>query len=160
MRLSGRSGQALVELAVCLPAIVLLVVYAHAACRAAHLRSAAGSAAQSELLRAGRRLGSFGEPLRGSLVPGGRGVAVRCEQGKSSSSSIIPKILTSAMAGRSSVTVDVEKTWEEIRPSGDIPRLRLSRKSEMSIDCWDGDSQSGMKLKGTVRSIVALGFLR
>lgn len=157
---SRDKGQALLELAVCLPAVVLLAVMAYAGCRAAHLRSAGSSAAQSELLRTGRRLDSFGDRLRKSLEPHGRGVSVGYGRDRWAASRLVPGIPVPAMAGRDSATVGIEKTWEEVWASGEIPRLRLSRRTEAAVDCWDDGSPSGKKLKKAVDAVAALGFLR
>lgn len=160
MRQPANRGQAILELALYIPILVLLLILAFAACATAWTRTAAQSAARAQLLCAGRRLGDGGEPLRRTVAAGGRGVYIRSEKGRANGSFAKAELPVSGLDGRHAVLVDVEMKWEGIHPAGEILPARLARRVEASVDCWDAGSQSGKKVKNVVRALAAVGGLR
>lgn len=157
IRRTGGQGQALLEIAIALPALLLLLAGAYACCRAAVIASSASSAAQAESIRSGRRLPGLEKNLAGSVLPGGEGVSLNVRSGKKGR--LLPSPFPS-LAGRTIGVAKVEKKWDETGGIGAVPPLRLERQSEMSVDCWDKGSSSGRKIRRVVRARVALGIIR
>ena len=150
-------GQALLEIAIALPALLILLAGAYACCRAAFISSSASSAAQAESIRAGRRLPGLERVLAESISPDGTGVHIGVRSGKKGRllPSPFPKL-----AGRSIGFADVENNWDETGRIAAVPPLLLGRQAEMSVDCWDKGSSSGKKIRRVVRARVALGIVQ
>jgi|GEM_PF-4268272 len=159
MKAGRAQGQALLELAICLPALLLLLWLAHAAFLTAWARANAQSAARSELLRSGRRLPPFGASFISSTAPGCDNVAVRSATGRTSAAApFIP--LAGALAGRSESVVTVEKRWIGTSLQGTLPSICLSRRLEGSLDCWDMGSPSGRRIRAAARAVALAGGIR
>jgi hypothetical protein len=151
-------GQALVELAIVLPVLLLLLAGGYVGCRAAFLLSASESAAFAETIRRGRRLTGIEEKIAGDILPRERlGVAVRFES--SGRNRFLPSPFPS-LAGRTIGIVDLRKGWEEIGGIADLPDLRASRSCEASVDSWERRSDSGKTIRRTVEGYVATGIFR
>ncbi len=150
-------GQALVEAAATLPIVLILLAGLYVACRTAFLASGAQSAAQAEALRAGRGLPGIEKNLAAGLLPDGRGVSIRgaCDR----ESRLLPPPFP-ALAGRSSGTVSLSKSWSETGAVGQFSPLALDRKSVVTADCWGEGSASGKSIARTIRARIALGVLQ
>lgn len=150
-------GQALVEMAVGLPIILVMFAGLYIACRTAFLASGAQSATQAEALRAGRCQPGIEKQLAASLLPGETGVSVR------STSSGEARLLPSpfpALTGRSSGIVSLTKSWSEVGSIGEFPPLALVRRSDLSVDCWGKNSSSGKGIARVIQARIALGAIR
>ncbi len=150
-------GQSLVELAAVLPIVLAIFAGLYVACRTGFLASAAQSAAQAEVLRAGRGLRGIEKQLAADLLRGEGDASVRTEAGPRTR--LLPAPFPS-LAGRSSGVASVKKAWSETGTIGGFRPVALVRKSDMSVDCWNGTSGSGRKIRAIVRARVALGAIR
>lgn len=154
------SGQGLVEVALVVPVLLLLLAGGYVCCRASFLHAAAESAAQTEALRAGRRLPGVEGKMADAILPQGRGVNIRTESG--ANAHILPAPFPS-LAGRTKGNVGVTEGGEGsggFPYSTYFPPLQVLRISEASVDCWEKSSASGKKIRGLVAGIVATGVLR
>ena len=151
------SGQAILEAALVLPCLLVLLAGIYVASRSASLRSAAESAAFSQLLREGRRQPSIREKIAGSLLPGERGALLRTERKRAVP--MIPSFLP-APEGRTRSTVQLRKEWKEAGRIASWPSLEIVRTVEASVDCWEKRTPSGRKTLDAVRSYVIARSVR
>lgn len=156
MKRNPSAGQALVELALTLPLLLLLLAGSYACCRAAFLHAAAESAAHTEALRAGRRLPGIEKQMCDAILPEGSGVDIRTDRvGKTG---ILPAPFPS-LEGRTRGIVElVEGSEGTVVPQ--FPPLRFVRIAEGSVECWENRSPSGKKVRHFVGGFVATGMLR
>ena len=157
MTMRRNDGTAVVELALLMPALLLMLGAAYVAARTATLKSAAASAAQAEAIRGGRRLSGIERDMAETILPQGSGVTIRTEKGKSAA--LLPSPFPS-LDGRTIGVAEVDKGWEEAGDAASFPRVHLALRSEMSANCWDGETSSGRKIRNTVRVIVATAAVR
>jgi len=156
--MTGRrsDGQALVEIALVIPVLLLLLVGSYISCRSALLHGASESAAQTEAIRAGRNLGGLEKQLAASLLPRGEDAVVRSDS-KNRSQSLLP--IFPSLAGRTKAIVEIQKGWNEIGGNADFPPLKATWTSEMSVDCWGKGTSSGDRIRRSVFGFVATGAL-
>ncbi|MBI5419158.1 MAG: hypothetical protein HZA60_03620 [Deltaproteobacteria bacterium] len=147
----------MVEAALIAPVLLLLLAGAYVACRTVFLHSAAESGAHAEAIRSGRRLHGIEQRMADSILPGGHGVAIRTDGGKKSR--LLPSPFP-ALAGRTIAIAEIRKEWEEAGGIAVLPALRITRASEMSVDCWGKRSASGKKIRNVFHGIVAAGIFR
>lgn len=158
MKTSKAKGQALVELAIVVPILLAILAGGYVACRTGFIASAAESAAHQEAVRSGRRLPPFERELARTILPGGGGVRVR---GTTSRTGWQPlPAAVPGLAGRSIGIAEADKTWNESGIVASYEPLRLSRRSEQSVDCWDRGSASGRRISRVVKGKVLLGAVR
>ncbi len=157
MTVPGTRGQALVETAAVLPIVLILFAGLYVACRTAFLASGAQSAAQAEALRVGRGLPGIEKNLAAALSPEGRGVSVRAASDREAR--LLPSPFPT-LAGRSSGTVSLTKSWSETGAVGQFPPLALDRRSIVTADCWGESSGSGKNIARMIRARIALGVLQ
>ncbi len=157
MSLRDNRGQSVVELAVALPIILVMLAGLYVACRTAFLASEAHSAAQAEALRAGRGMSGIEKQLAATLLPHEDGASVSSGSGRDVR--LLPLPFPS-LAGRSSGVVTVDKEWSETGGIGGFPPLSLSRRADLSVDCWGTTSRSGRNIRRTIRARIILGAFR
>lgn len=157
MRIRHNDGMAIVELALIVPALLLMLAGTYVAARTAILRCAASSAAQAEAIRAGRRLSGLERDLAETILAGGRSVAIRAEKGKSAA--LLPAPFPS-LEGRTIGVAEVDKAWDETGDPASFDKVHLTRRSEMSVNCWDSATSSGRKIRNTVTGYVASAVLQ
>jgi len=149
-------GQALVEVALALPILLILLVGAYAATRTAFLASRAESASFAEALRAGRNLPGFEPDLSRSIIPERDTVEIR--PGREGDSRLLPAPFLS-LAGKTTATVTVRKPWNEIGNPGGVATTNILRKTELSADCWARETSSGKRIQRWVRGGIVLGAI-
>lgn len=149
-------GQAVVELAIVVPILLLMVAGLYVACRTGFLASGAQSAAQTEALRVGRGLPGIERHLSATLLPGDNVASIRGEGGQSAR--LLPAPFPS-LAGRSTGIASLNKEWRETGTIGEFPPLALVRKTVVSTDCWNGDSASGKRIRRVIKARIALGAI-
>src|SRR5512134_1236767 len=98
MRSRSVKGQALVELAIVVPVLLVILAGGYVACRTAYLSARAGSAAHQHALRTGRRLPSLQRELARSVLDSPGEVAVEGSFGRPTRLLPLP---FPALAGRS-----------------------------------------------------------
>lgn len=157
MTLRETRGQALVEMAVGLPVILVMFAGLYMACRTAFLASSAQSATQTEALRAGRCLPGIEKQLTASLLPRETGVSVRSTSRRDAQ--LLPSPFP-ALTGRSSGIVSLTKSWSEVGSIGEFPPLALVRRYDLTADCWTGNSSSGKSISRVIQARIALGAIR
>jgi len=150
-------GQSLVELAAALPIILAMFAGFYVACRTGFLASGAHSAAQTEALRAGRRMPGIEKQLSAALLPGESGASIRSESGRSTR--LLPAPFPS-LAGRSSGIASVDKEWRETRELGGFSPLALVSRTDVSADCWNMSSGSGKNIRRMIRARIAMGAIQ
>jgi hypothetical protein len=153
----GEKGQALVEIALALPILLILLLGAYASTRTAFLKSRAESAAFTEALRVGRNLRGIEEELSRSIFPEGKKVTIR--SGRKGKSRLLP-VPFPLLAGKTASTVEVPKYWKEIGEPPWLPPVRISRKAEFHVNCWGKDSSSGKSIRRYIGGLVVLGAIR
>lgn len=152
----GDKGQALLEMALALPILLILLLGAYASAHTAILKSRAESAAFTESLRIGRNLRGIERELSRSVFPEENTVFIRSV--KNGSSRILPAPFP-FLAGKTSSTVEVLKSWKEIGEPEWLPPLRISQKDEFHVNCWGEDSSSGKIVRRYIKGLVVLGAL-
>ena len=157
MTVRSDKGQAILEVALVLPILLIILSGAYASVCTALLKSRAESAALTEALRAGRNHAGIGHHLSHSVTSGGRSVAVRSSpQGKAR---LLPPPFP-ALTGRTKATVTVRKEWMEIGVPGWLPEVRIERNAELSADSWGKETSSGKNAQRWIRASVVLGAIR
>lgn len=158
MTSNRKNGQGLVEIALILPVLLLLLAGGYVCCRGSFLLSAAESAAQTEAIRAGRRLPGIEGKISGDILPyDHKRVTLRFENAEKSR--LLPAPFPS-LAGRTKGFAEIRKEWEEIGGISGFPALQAARISEASVDCWEKRSGSGRKIRQVVEGYVATGIFR
>jgi hypothetical protein len=159
MNLRCSRGQGLLETVIVLPLLLIVLSGTYACIRAYFIVSAAEGAAHTEAIRVGRHLGGIEQQLSDSIMPMSDGNVVRIRSDAGDKAGILPAPFPQ-MAGRTKATVEVEIRWDEMYGAGNIPALKVAKGSEISVDCWDKRSPSGMKVHRVVTGIVATGLFR
>lgn len=157
MRPRCDSGQAILELALAVPILLIVLLGAYASVRTAFLKSRAESAVFTETLRAGRNLPGISRDLSRSVFPDDRSVQIR--NARERDVRLLPSPLPS-FAGRSSATVILRKEWREVGNPRWLPTAHIERKTELGADCWGKDTPSGKKARRWIRAAVLLGAIR
>lgn len=151
-----RKGQALVEVALALPVLMLLLAGTYVCTRASFLHAAAESAAQTEALRGGRLLPGIEAKMSASIRPQGRGVDIRTES--AGKAGILPPPFPS-LEGRTKGSVDITENIEGYARFHFQP-LHVHRASEAAVDCWEKKSASGKRLRRYLGGFIATAALR
>ena len=153
----GEKGQALVELALALPILLIILLGAYASTRTAFLKSRAESGAFTVALRVGRNLHGIERDLSASIFPGGKTVTIRSRQkGKSR---LLPPPFP-LLAGKTLSTVEIRSFWKEIDGAQWLPPVNISQKAELHVNCWGQNSSSGKSIQRYIRGLVVLGAIR
>ena len=155
-RLRDSGGQSLVETAIVLPLLLVLLAGGYWGYRRLALEGAAVSAAQAQLLRAGRAQTDVAAVLAGSILPGGKGVAVSARS-ESLARGVPP---FSGLAGRTVSSVDVSRGADAVGGYLDLPPHEFRAGREAAVDCWGSGSRSGRNVRRVVRSALIAGALR
>ncbi len=156
MKARADQGQSLVESVLLLPPILLLIYGACVCIRSSSLDSAAESAAHAETIRCGRRLSSLNREIPASMGSIGQETQIRAENRSISVPSAIP---LPNLVGRTFGRTDVHWIFDDMPGLEQLPSLRLTRNSQMSVDCWDRGSGSGKNIRRAVKGVVASGVL-
>lgn len=154
---SRRKGQALVEVALTLPLLLILLAGAYAGARTAFLASRAESVALAEAIRAGRNLPRIEPDLSRSVAPENNSVEIR--PGREGESRLFPAFLSS-LSGRTTATVTVRKPWPEIGNPRWLATTNILRKTKLSADCWQKETSSGKRIRQWIRGGIVLGATR
>lgn len=156
-RVRRRVGQSLVETAIVLPLLLSLLALGYWGFRRLSHAGSAMSAAQVQLLRAGRGQQDMANVLAGSVCPRGEGVTVSARNGSLSRG--IPPF--TGLSGRTISSVDVSRPPEKIA-GGFIepPRHDFRIRREGAVDCWGVGSRSGRNVRDTVRGFLVTGAFR
>ena len=155
-RLRDAGGQSLVETAIALPLLLLLLAGGYWGFRRLSLEAAAMSAAQAQLLRAGRMQTDVSKALAASVLPNGEGVAVSARSG--SSAPRVPPF--SGLAGRTVSSVDVSRRADAVGGYLELPTHEIRAGREAAVDCWGSGSRSGGNVRRVVRTVLIAGALR
>lgn len=150
-------GQAILELALVLPILLIVLLGAYASVRTAFLKSRAESAVFTETLRTGRNLPGIGRDLSRSVLPDDRAVHIR--NARERDVRLLPPPFPS-FVGRSSATVTLRKDWGEVGNPRWLPTAHIERKTELGVDCWEKETTSGRKARRWIRAAVMLGAIR
>ena len=150
-------GQALLEITLALPILLILILGAYAAARTAFLHSRAASASFAEVLRAGRNLRGIEKDLSRSVLEEGESVSVRAAG--QDETGLFP-ILPFAPAGKTSGVAELRKSWSELGAPPWLPPASIRRGSAFHVDCWNADTDSGKRIRGWILGSVALGAIR
>lgn len=153
----NRSGQALVEAALALPCLIVLLTGLFVAGRAVSLAGSAESAAFTQTLREGRRQPDIADGIAKSILPHGKGVAMRTDRKRVSP--LVPSVLPPP-EGRTRCAVRIDRDWQEAGRIASWPALSTERWIEASVDCWDRQTPSGRKTSAAVRAYVLLRSIR
>jgi hypothetical protein len=151
-----RKGQALVEVALALPVLMLLLAGTYVCTRASILHAAAESAAQTEALRGGRLLPGIEPKMSASILPQGRDVDIRTES--AGKAGILPLPFPS-LEGRTKGSVDITENIEGYTRFHFQP-LQVHRASEAAVDCWEKKSASGKRIRRYLGGFIATAALR
>ena len=155
-RLRDSGGQSLVETAIVLPLLLVLLGGGYWGFRRLSLEGAATSAAQAQLLRAGRMQPDISTALSASVLQRGEGVTVSA-RGTPAAQRVPP---FSGLAGRTVSSVDVSRRNDAIGGFLELPRHEFRASREGAVDCWGSGSRSGRDVRRVVRSVVVAGALR
>ncbi len=150
-------GQALLEMVLTMPILLILILGAYASTRTSVLKSRAISAAFTEVLRAGRNHRGIERELSTSILPEEGTVTIRSARERTSR--LLPAPFP-ALAGRTMASVEVRKRWKEIGAPRWMPAVRILQQTESNVDCWGKDTSSGKRMRRWVRGVVLLGVLR
>jgi len=153
----GEKGQTLVEMALCLPILLILLLGTYASTRTAFLKSRAESTTFAEALRVGRNLRGIEQELSRSISPERETVTIH--SGRKGNSRLLPPPFP-LLAGKTTSTVEVRKYWKEFWGAQWLPPVRISQKAEMHVNCWGQDSASGKSIRRHVKGLVVLGAIR
>jgi hypothetical protein len=155
-RLRDSGGQSLVETAIVLPLLLALLAGGYWGYRRLSLEGAATSAAQAQLLRAGRMQTDISKVLAASVLPGGEGVTVSA-RGASLAQRVPP---FSGLAGRTVSSVDAFRRSDAIGGFMELPRHEFRARREAAVDCWGSGSRSGRNARRAVRTALIAGAFR
>jgi len=155
--MNHRSGQALIEVALALPCLLILLAGLLVAGRAVSLSGSTESAAFTHTLREGRRQRDIGAAIARSILPHGTGVVLRSKQKQAIS--LVPDVLP-LPEGRTLGSVKIDKGWKEAGRIAVWPGLSVERRIEASVDCWGRPTPTGRKTAAAVHAYVLLESLR
>jgi hypothetical protein len=155
-RLRDSGGQSLVETAIVLPLLLALLAGGYWGFRRLTLEGAAMSAAQAQLLRAGRAQTDVATSLAASVLPGGEGVSVSARN-ESLAGGVPP---FSGLAGRTVSSVDVSRRADAVGGYLELPRHEFRASREGAVDCWGSGSRSGKNVRRVVRTTLIAGAVR
>lgn len=150
-------GQALVEVALTLPILLILMAGAYAATRTAFLASRAESVAFAEAIRAGRNLPRIEPELSRSVALEKDAVEIRL--GREGEFRLFPAFLPS-LSGKTTATVTVRKPWTEIGNPRWLATTNILRKTKLSADCWQKETSSGKRIRQWIQGGIVLGATR
>jgi len=157
MRNHRNKGQALLEMALTMPILLILLLGAYASTRTSILKSRAESAAFTETLRVGRNHRGIERELSLSILPEEDTVDIRSVRKRNSRLFPLP---FPTLAGRTTASVEVRKRWKEIGAPRWMPTVRILQQTESNVDCWGKDTYSGERMRRWVRGFVLLGVIR
>jgi hypothetical protein len=152
-----RNGQALVEVALALPILLLVLAGTYVCARASFLHAAAESAAQTEAIRGGRLLPGIERKMSDTILPQGHGVEI-CTH-SAGKAGILPPPFPS-LEGRTKGSVDVTEDLPGDTGFLRSPPLHVHRIAEASVDCWAKTSSSGKTIRRYLGGFVASAALR
>ena len=155
-RLRGSGGQSLVEAAIVLHLLLVLLAGGYWVFRRLSLEGAAMSAAQAQLLRAGRLQTDISTALAASVLPGGESVTVSA-RGTPLAQRVPP---FSGLAGRTVSSVDVSRGADAVGGYLELPPHEFRAGREAAVDCWGSGSRSGKDVRRVVRATLIGGALR
>jgi hypothetical protein len=150
-------GQALLEMALTMPILLVLILGAYASIRTSILKSRAESAAFTETLRVGRNHSGIERELSLSILPQEDTVDIRSVKKRNSRFFPVP---LPTLAGRTTAAVEVRKRWKEIGAPRWMPTVRIVQQTESNVDCWGKNTSSGERMRRWVRGFVLLGVIR
>jgi len=154
---SEYKGQALLEMVLTIPILLILLLGAYASTRTSILKSRAESAAFTETLRAGRNHRGIERELSLSILPEEGTVDIRSVRKRNSGFFPAP---FPTLAGRTTAAVEIRKRWVEIGAPRWIPTVRILQQAESNVDCWGKNTSSGERMRRWVRGFVLLGVVR
>lgn len=157
MRVHRDEGQALLEIVLTIPVLLVLLLGAYASTRTSILKSRAESAAFTETLRVGRNYRGIERELSMSILPEEETVDIHSVRNKGGR--LLPAPFPS-LAGRTTAAVEVRKRWNEIGAPRWMPTVRILQKTESNVDCWGKDTSSGKRVRQWVQGFVLLGVIR
>jgi len=149
-------GQALLEIVLLIPVLLVLLLGGYASTRTSILKSRAESASFTETLRVGRNYRRIERELSISILPEEEGVDIL--SGRNRGSRLLPAPFPS-LAGSTTASVKVRKRWNEIGAPRWMPTVRILQQTESNVDCWGKDTSSGKRVHQWVQGIVLLGVI-
>jgi len=150
-------GQALLEIVLTMPILLVLLLGAYASTRTSILKSRAESAAFTETLRVGRNYRGIERELSMSILPEEETVDIHFVRNKGGR--LLPAPFPS-LAGSTTAAVEIRKRWIEIGAQRWMPTVRILQQTESNVDCWGKDTSSGKRVRQWVRGLVLLGVIR
>lgn len=157
MTVHRNKGQALLEIVLTIPVLLVLLLGAYAATRTSILKSRAESAAFTETLRVGRNYRGIERELSMSILPEEETVDIHSVRNKGGR--LLPAPFPS-LAGSTTAAVEIRKRWIEIGAQRWMPTVRILQQTESNVDCWGKDTSSGKRVRQWVRGLVLLGVIR
>ncbi len=155
-RKGSARGQSLLETSLALPLLLILLAGGYWLYRDISLCSSAESAAQTQMLRTGRRQPGIESRLSGSILPGDNGARITAR-----TDALIGGMLWfHGLAGRTVSQASVLFPAESIGAFLDLPSHGIRSEAKGAVDCWDKESRSGTTVRRTVRGIASTGSLR
>lgn len=150
-------GQALLEIVLTMPILLVLLLGAYASTRTSILKSRAESAAFTETLRVGRNYRGIERELSMSILPEEETVDIHSVRNKGGR--LLPAPFPS-LAGSTTAAVEIRKRWIEIGAQRWMPTVRILQQTKSNVDCWGKDTSSGKRVRQWVQGIVLLGVIR
>jgi hypothetical protein len=150
-------GQALLEIVLAMPILLVLLLGGYASTRTSILKSRAETASFTETLRVGRNYRGIERELSMSILPEEDTVDIHSVRNKRSR--LLPAPFPS-LAGSTTAAVEVRKRWNEIGAQRWMPTVRILQQTKSNVDCWGKDTSSGKRVRQWVHGIVLLGVIR
>lgn len=157
MRNRDKKGQALVEIALFLPILLIVLLGAYAMTRTAFLKTRAQSAAFAVSLRAGRNLAGIAAELSRSVSHEHHTVTIHT--GGRRDSRLLPPPFP-ALTGKTSSVVEIRKPWKELGKPPWLSPVRITQREDFHVDCWGKNSASGKSIRRSISGLVVLGAIR
>ena len=157
MTVHRNKGQALLEIVLLIPVLLVLLLGAYASTRTPILKSRAESAAFTETLRVGRNYRGIERELSMSILPEEEAVDIHSVRNRGGR--LLPAPFPS-LAGSTTASVGVRKGWNEIGAPRWMPTVRILQQTESNVDCWGKNTSSGKRVRQWVQGSVLLGVIR
>ena len=150
-------GQAIVEVALTLPILLVLILGGYASARTAFLKSRAESGAFVEAVRVGRNLAGIEKELSRNILHDDGTVEILVSRKRYSGIFPVPSL---HLDGRTAATVEVRKEWNEVGAPRWLRGANILQKTEIHVDCWGKETSSGKSIRRWVQGLVVLGAIR